>query len=84
MSYCYRCFIGLLKRIGKNRSDLKVIISSATLEVEKFSRFFDDAPVFSIDGKSFEVQVIYEPTIDYMKNISDTILKLHREEMSGK
>lgn len=75
---------GLLKRIAKNRPNLKVIISSATLEEAKFSKFFDNAPIFKVGGKSFDVEVIYEPSVNYMQSISDTILKLHHGTKSGK
>ncbi|CAN0351509.1 unnamed protein product [Lampetra fluviatilis] len=44
---------GLIKDIARFRSDLKVLISSATLDTEKFSTFFDDAPIFRIPGRRF-------------------------------
>ena len=40
--------LGLIKDISRARSDLKIIISSATMDSEKFSKFFDDAPVLSV------------------------------------
>lgn len=80
--YCLS-HLGLLKRIARNRTDLKIIISSATLEVEKFSKFFNDAPVFSISGKSYDVELIYEPKINYMNDVTNTILKIHHEKISG-
>ena len=42
---------GLIKDIARFRPDLKLLISSATLDAEKFSEFFDDAPIFRIPGK---------------------------------
>lgn len=42
---------GLVKDLARFRDDLKILISSATLDAEKFSSFFDDAPVFRIKGK---------------------------------
>jgi ATP-dependent helicase HrpA len=53
--------LGWLKRILPRRRDLKVIVSSATLEAERFSKFFDDAPVISVEGRTFGVEVLYEP-----------------------
>jgi ATP-dependent helicase HrpA len=53
--------LGWLKRILPQRRDLKVIVSSATLEAERFSEFFDDAPVISVEGRTFGVEVLYEP-----------------------
>lgn len=41
---------GLIKDISRFRNDLKLLISSATLDAEKFSEFFDDAPIFRIPG----------------------------------
>lgn len=41
---------GLVKDVARFRPDLKLLISSATLDAEKFSKFFDDAPVFRIPG----------------------------------
>lgn len=42
---------GLVKDIARFRKDLKLLISSATLDVEKFSTFFDDAPILRIPGQ---------------------------------
>jgi ATP-dependent helicase HrpA len=43
------------------RPDLKVIVSSATLETERFSAFFGGAPVVQVEGRTFPVDVLYEP-----------------------
>lgn len=43
---------GLVKDIARFRPDLKLLISSATLDAEKFSSFFDDAPIFRIPGNT--------------------------------
>ena len=53
--------LGLLKRILPRRRDLKVIISSATLETEKFSSFFWRAPVIQVEGRLYPVEVEYLP-----------------------
>lgn len=53
--------LGWLKRILPRRRDLRVIVSSATLEADRFSKFFDDAPVVSVEGRTFGVEVLYEP-----------------------
>ncbi|HVY25820.1 MAG TPA: ATP-dependent RNA helicase HrpA [Polyangiaceae bacterium] len=53
--------LGWLKRILPRRPELKVIVSSATLETEKFSSFFDGAPIISVEGRTFGVDVLYEP-----------------------
>lgn len=53
--------LGHLKRILPKRPDLKLIIASATLDHEKFSRHFSGAPVLSIPGKSYPIEVLYRP-----------------------
>ena len=53
--------LGLLKEIIRVRSDLKVIISSATINPKEFSKFFDDAPILSIQGKAYDVDIKYMP-----------------------
>ena len=51
--------LGYLKEILPTRKDLKVIISSATLEAKKFSEFFDDAPIFTVEGRTFPIDDVY-------------------------
>jgi ATP-dependent helicase HrpA len=53
--------LGWLKRILPERRDLKVIVSSATIETERFSEFFGKAPVIQVEGRTFPVDVLYEP-----------------------
>jgi len=53
--------LGLLKQLLLERQDLKVIISSATLNTEVFSRYFRDCPIVSIDTPVYPVQVVYDP-----------------------
>ena len=53
--------LGILKRILIRRHDLKVIVSSATLDVQRFSEFFDHAPVISVPGRLFPIEIGYRP-----------------------
>lgn len=53
--------LGYLKRLLPRRPDLKVIITSATINTASFSRFFDDAPVIEVSGRSYPVDIIYQP-----------------------
>jgi ATP-dependent helicase HrpA len=53
--------LGWIKRILPERKDLKVVVSSATIETERFSAFFGDAPVIQVEGRTFPVDVLYEP-----------------------
>ena len=53
--------MGYLKQIVKKRPDLKIIITSATLDVNRFSQYFNNAPIFEVEGHSFPVEVVYRP-----------------------
>ena len=53
--------LGWLKRLLPQRRELKLIISSATLETERFSDFFAGAPIIEVEGRTFPVDVLYEP-----------------------
>ena len=56
--------LGILKRILVRRRDLTVIVSSATLDAASFSGFFDGAPVISVPGRLFPIEIGYRPTPD--------------------
>ena len=55
--------LGYLKNMLPRRPDLKLIISSATLDTEKFSRHFNDAPVVEVSGRAHPVEVRYRPLV---------------------
>lgn len=59
----------LLKKTLKRRSDLKVIVTSATLDADKFSEYFNQCPIFTIPGRTFPVEILYsrEPESDYLE-----------------
>lgn len=61
--------LGFLKRLLKKRPDLKIIITSATIQHERFSTFFDGAPVFEIEGRTYPVTTQYLP--DSVKTFPD-------------
>lgn len=50
---------GLVKDIARFRPDIKLLISSATLDAEKFSEYFDYAPIFRIPGRRYPVDILY-------------------------
>jgi len=52
--------IGILRKIIEKRKDLKIIITSATIDTEKFSKSFNNAPVIEVSGRTFPVEVIYK------------------------
>jgi len=53
--------LGYLKQLSSRRPELKIIVTSATIDVEKFSAHFNDAPIISVSGRSFPVDILYEP-----------------------
>lgn len=70
---------GLVKDIARYRKDLKLLIASATLDAEKFSTFFDDAPVFKIPGRRFPVQIYFTraPEADYLDAAIISVVQIH-------
>ena len=53
--------LGYLKQLLRKRSDLKLVVTSATIDTERFSQHFDDAPVVSVEGRGYPVEVRYRP-----------------------
>jgi ATP-dependent helicase HrpA len=56
--------LGYLKQLLPRRPDLKLIITSATIDPERFSRHFDDAPVVEVSGRTYPVEVRYRPLVE--------------------
>ena len=56
--------LGYLKQLVRRRPDLKLVITSATIDVETFSRHFDGAPVVEVSGRTYPVEVRYRPPVD--------------------
>ncbi|HEY4443159.1 MAG TPA: ATP-dependent RNA helicase HrpA [Steroidobacteraceae bacterium] len=56
--------LGVLKRLLPRRPDLKVIVTSATLDVGRISRFFGDAPIISVSGRAHPIEVRYREAPD--------------------
>jgi pre-mRNA-splicing factor ATP-dependent RNA helicase DHX38/PRP16 len=76
---------GLLKRLSNKRRDLKIIITSATMDADKFSLFFNNAPIFSIPGRTFPVEIFYSETVieDYVDMVVKKALEVHISEPPG-
>ncbi|KAK4486391.1 hypothetical protein RD792_009065 [Penstemon davidsonii] len=76
---------GLVKDIARFRPDLKLLISSATLDAEKFSDYFDSAPIFKIPGRRFPVEIHYTkaPEADYLDAAIVTALQIHATQPPG-
>ena len=56
--------LGYLKRLLPKRPDLKVIITSATIDVERFSEHFNDAPIIEVSGRTYPVEVHYLDAVE--------------------
>ncbi|KAI8799552.1 P-loop containing nucleoside triphosphate hydrolase protein [Cladochytrium replicatum] len=76
---------GLLKRTVKRRPDLKIIVTSATLEATKFSNYFYKCPILTIEGRAFPVEILYakEPEPDYLDSALITVMQIHLSEPPG-
>ncbi len=81
--------LGFLKRILRERDDFKVVISSATINAEVFSEYFDGCPIVRISAKAYPVEVVYtppEPENNYdamMHKITETVAKIIEGESHG-
>ncbi len=67
--------LGYLKRLLPRRPDLKIIISSATLDAELFSDFFSGAPVIQVEGRTFPVEDHFQPPLHSRERIADQIAR---------
>ncbi|KAF7727863.1 ATP-dependent RNA helicase dhx8 [Apophysomyces ossiformis] len=82
---------GLLKKTHRLRPDLKVLVMSATLDVEKFSDFFDECPIFEIPGRTYPVEVIYHKNAQRLSSLKSTFVdhsvdvawEIHTREAPG-
>jgi ATP-dependent RNA helicase DHX8/PRP22 len=76
---------GLLKDLCYRRPDLKLIVTSATLDAEKFSSYFMECPIFTIPGRTYPVEILYtkEPESDYLDASLITIMQIHLSEPAG-
>lgn len=77
--------MGLLKEVVVRRPDLKIIIMSATLDAQKFQRYFMDAPLLAVPGRTHPVEIFYtpEPEQDYVEAAVRTVLQIHATEAEG-
>lgn len=76
--------LGYLKQLLPKRPDLKVIITSATIDVERFAKHFNNAPIIEVSGRTFPVEVRYRPIVeqedqDQLQAIFDAVDELQAE-----
>jgi len=76
---------GLVKDVCRFREDLKLIISSATLDAEKFSEYFDNCPIFNIPGRRYPVSIHYTkaPEANYLDACVMTVMQIHLTQDLG-
>ena len=76
--------LGYLKQLLPRRPDLKVIITSATIDVERFSKHFNNAPIIEVSGRTYPVEVRYRPVAeeddqDQLQGILNAVDELQAE-----
>ncbi|KAI8342035.1 P-loop containing nucleoside triphosphate hydrolase protein [Chlamydoabsidia padenii] len=77
--------MGILKKLLARRRDLKLIVTSATMNAERFSQFFGNAPCFNIPGRTFPVDVMFSktPCEDYVDSAVKQALAIHLSQPQG-
>ncbi|KAK3086642.1 hypothetical protein FSP39_021298 [Pinctada imbricata] len=76
---------GLLRDVISRRHDLKLIVTSATMDATKFSTFFGNVPIFTIPGRTFPVDVLFSKGVveDYVDAAVKQALQIHLTGMPG-
>ncbi|TLD19918.1 hypothetical protein PspLS_09539 [Pyricularia sp. CBS 133598] len=77
--------LALVKDLARERKDLKLLISSATMNAEKFASYFDDAPIFNIPGRRYPVDIYYTPApeANYLSAAITTVFQIHTTQPKG-
>ncbi|UPG86938.1 ATP-dependent RNA helicase HrpA [Luteibacter aegosomatis] len=80
--------LGYLKRLAQRRPDLKIIVTSATIDTERFAEHFGGAPVVAVEGRTYPVEVRYRPPGErgegnLAQQIADTMDEITREDPRG-
>ncbi|KAH7358007.1 pre-mRNA-splicing factor ATP-dependent RNA helicase PRP16 [Plectosphaerella cucumerina] len=77
--------LALVKDLARERPDLKLLISSATMNAEKFAAYFDDAPIYNIPGRRYPVDIYYTPApeANYLTAAITTIFQIHTTQGKG-
>ncbi|KAG1797729.1 P-loop containing nucleoside triphosphate hydrolase protein [Suillus plorans] len=75
----------LVKDIARFRPELRLLISSATMDAEKFSEYFDNAPVFYVPGRRYPVDIHYtpQPEANYLHAAITTVFQIHTTQPKG-
>ncbi len=75
----------VVKRIASVRSDLKIIITSATLDINKFCRYFNSCPHLHVSGRTFPVEIFHSQQTEkyYVEKAIDEVVRIHCHEPLG-
>ncbi|KAH7337185.1 pre-mRNA splicing factor [Rhizoctonia solani] len=75
----------LVKDITRFRPELRLLISSATMDAKKFSEYFDDAPIFYVPGRRYPVDIHYtpQPEANYLHAAITTVFQIHTTQPKG-
>ena len=76
---------GILKKVVSRRRDLKLIVTSATMDAGKFATFFGNVPIFKIPGRTFPVDIKYakSPAEDYVEAAVKQVIQIHLSQPAG-
>ncbi|XP_061738487.1 pre-mRNA-splicing factor ATP-dependent RNA helicase PRP16 isoform X2 [Nerophis ophidion] len=76
---------GLLREVVSRRTDLKLIVTSATMDSDKFASFFGNVPIFHIPGRTFPVDILFSktPQEDYVEAAVKQALQIHLSGLMG-
>ncbi len=82
--------LGLLKELLKRRTDLKVVVASATIDEQKFSQYFGNAPIVNVSGRMYPVEIVWSEKSffgDYLEDVIDAVIgkvvEIHKAQESG-
>ncbi len=85
--------LGILRNLVKKRPDLTLVVTSATIDTEKFSKAFDNAPVIEVSGRMFPVELRYAPMADpdtddpddqgYVEAAARVVDEIHHQSRTG-
>jgi len=77
--------LALIKDLAMSRPDLKLLISSATMNAAKFAKYFGDAPIFNVPGRKFPIDIYYTPgpEANYMAAAITTVFQIHTTQPKG-
>jgi pre-mRNA-splicing factor ATP-dependent RNA helicase DHX16 len=77
--------LALVKDLARERPEMKLLISSATMNAQKFSEYFDDAPIFNIPGRRYPVDIHYtpQPEANYLAAAITTVFQIHTTQGKG-